>query len=115
MNVRRLHRLLGILLLLPLCAWVVTAAIFFVKPGYAAAYDMISIRALPLDALPSGALPSGTLEARAIHTVLGDHLLVRTAAGWSNDAPRAPFFYGSRLAHQPGGSPLTAEGKRPLG
>jgi hypothetical protein len=86
-NVRRLHRLLGILLLLPLCAWVTTAAIFFLKPGYGGAYDMISVRALPLTALPSGPLPSDTLEARMVRTVLGDHLLVRTAAGWSNDDP----------------------------
>jgi hypothetical protein len=86
-NVRRLHRFLGILLLVPLCAWVGTAAIFFLKPGYAGAYDMISVRALPLAALPSGRLPPGTLEARMVRSVLGDHLLVRTAAGWSNDDP----------------------------
>lgn len=87
MSVRRLHRLLGIVLLLPLCAWVTTAAIFFIKPGYAGAYDMISVRALPLAALPAAPLPSGTLEARMVRSLLGDHLLLRTAAGWSNDDP----------------------------
>ncbi len=38
---RRLHRLLGLLLLLPLVAWTVTGLAFHLKPGWAGAYEQL--------------------------------------------------------------------------
>jgi uncharacterized iron-regulated membrane protein len=87
MSVRRVHRLLGIVLLLPICAWVVTGAIFFLKPGYAGAYEMLSVHALSLPAMPAASLPAGAIEARMLRTSIGNHLLVRTAGGWSQYDP----------------------------
>lgn len=88
MSVRRLHRVLGLVLLLPILGWAATGFVFFVKPGYKAAYSMLRVRTLPLEApLPIAPQDPGWLEMRALRTVLGDHLLVRTADGWSQLDP----------------------------
>lgn len=82
MRVRHWHRLLGLVLLLPLVGWAVTGLVFFFKPGYAAAYAPLEARRLG-QAAPLALEPhSEWLEVRALRTVLGDHLLVRTAEGW---------------------------------
>jgi PepSY-associated TM region len=79
---RKLHRWLGIVLLLPFLGWVATGFVFFLKPGYAKAYQTLSVRTYPL-AAPCAVQPAdGWLEVRCLRTVLGDHLLVRTVAGW---------------------------------
>src|SRR5204862_3841634 len=70
-------------MLLPLVGWAVTGAVFFVKPGYAGAYEQLALRTYPLDdnlALRGQAWR----EARLLKTILGTHLLVRTDAGWRN-------------------------------
>lgn len=83
---RRWHRRLGIALLLPFCGWAATGLVFFFKPGYAGAYAQLEPRWLALDTAtaarssPSAPQP-GWLETRHVHTVLGEHLLVRTATG----------------------------------
>ena len=92
MNVRRLHRVLGLILLLPILGWAVTGFIFFVKPGYGPAYAMLRVRTLELEPGSGSALTTlrrepGWLEMRALRTVLGDHLLVRNESGWSQLDP----------------------------
>lgn len=89
MTARRLHRLIGLVMLLPFLGWAVTGAIFFVKPGYGGAYEAIAIKTYPIDA--AIALPSNPawLEIRYLRTVLGDHLLVRTASGWKHLDPKS--------------------------
>ena len=93
MSVRRLHRIFGLVLLLPILGWATTGFIFFVKPGYGPAYGSLRVRALPLAAasLTPASLrvqpDTGWLETRALRTVLGHHLLVRTAEGWSQLDP----------------------------
>src|SRR5262249_32042371 len=88
MNVRRLHRLLGLVLLLPILGWAPPGFVSFIKPGYKAAYSSLRVRALPLDTPLAIATPDPTwLEMRALHTVLGEHLLVRTEDGWSHLDP----------------------------
>ncbi len=81
---RRWHRRLGIVLLLPFLGWAVTGLVFFLKPGYAGAYAELRPHFLPLGA-EAGAdalAPHGDwLETRRVRTVLGEHLLVRTADG----------------------------------
>jgi hypothetical protein len=87
MTARRLHRLLGLVMLLPFAGWAVTGAIFFVKPGYGGAYDAIAVKTYPIDAAVT--LPSNPawLEARYLKTVLGGHLLVRTSSAWRHLDP----------------------------
>jgi hypothetical protein len=87
MKARKLHRCIGIILLLPFFGWAITGLVFFIKPGYAAAYEVLSPRTYPL----TGALPINPdpawLEFRYFRTVLGDHLLVRTGKGWQHLNP----------------------------
>jgi hypothetical protein len=87
MRARKLHRSIGIVLVLPFFGWAITGLIFFIKPGYPAAYETLSPRTYPL----TGALPINPdpawLELRSLRTVLGDHLLVRTNSGWQHLNP----------------------------
>lgn len=88
---RRAHRILGLVLLLPLLGWAATGLVFFVKPGYAAAYAPLRIVEYPLDGVGPPALPAGALEARWLRTALGEHLLVRLPSGFEHlDARGTP-------------------------
>ncbi len=67
-----------------MAGWAVTGFIFFVKPGYGAAYEVLAVKTYSMDGLSIGPAQSSWLEYRALRTVLGDHLLVRTATGWQH-------------------------------
>lgn len=82
MKIRKLHKLVGIILLLPFIAWAVTGLVFYIKPGYAGAYEMLTPKTYPLDGSTSIRPDTSWREFRCIRTVLGDHLLARTGAGW---------------------------------
>ena len=85
---RQTHRILGIVLLLPICAWAVTGFVFFIKPGYRDAYSPLHVREYDLAAGEMTLrLQPGWLEMRAVRTILGDHLFVRTAEGWAHLDP----------------------------
>lgn len=73
-------------MLLPLVGWAITGTVFFIKPGYAGAYDLLAVKTYPLD----DSLPvriQAWREARLVKTILGTHLLARTDAGWRNLDP----------------------------
>jgi hypothetical protein len=94
MRVRTLHRVIGVILLLPFLGWAITGFIFFLKPGYAGAYEILSPKTYPLDQAASISPKSEWLEYRYFRTVLGDHLLARTDKGWlhlnpTNGRPRS--------------------------
>lgn len=82
MTARRLHRIIGIVMLLPFLGWAVTGAVFFMKPGYGAAYDALPIRTYPLESPLTVRPDAGWREFRYLRTILGPHLLARTDAGW---------------------------------
>jgi hypothetical protein len=93
MRVRTLHRIIGIILLVPFFAWAITGLVFFFKPGYAGAYEILSPRTYPLNEGALSINPDQTWrEFRYFRTVLGDHLIVRTDTGWQhlNPATRQP-------------------------
>jgi hypothetical protein len=75
-------------MLVPFFAWALTGLVFFIKPGYAGAYEILSPRTYPLDqqALSLKSDPSWR-EVRYLRTVLGDHLIVRSDAGWTQLNP----------------------------
>lgn len=79
---RRLHRVLGLILVLPLLGWALTGLVFFIKPGYGAAYSPLPVRTYPLDAMQLAVPDSSWRELRQLRTVLGLHLLVRDSSGW---------------------------------
>lgn len=82
MKPSKLHRLLGLFLLLPLFIWATTGAFFIIKPGYKAAYEKITITAYPLLKNIELQEPQRWLESRQIRSILGHHLLVRDEKGW---------------------------------
>jgi uncharacterized iron-regulated membrane protein len=86
-STRSVHRALGVAMLLPLVAWAVTGAVFFIKPGYGGAYESLPVRTYPLTRPMAVAPAADWREVRYVRTVLGDHLLARTDAGWSQRDP----------------------------
>ncbi|MGH9802921.1 MAG: hypothetical protein ACRD82_21345, partial [Blastocatellia bacterium] len=85
---RKLHRVVGLVMLLPLFGWAITGFVFFVKPGYEGAYELLQPKTYPMDGgnIALTADPSW-LEFRYFKTVLGNHLIVRTAQGWQHLDP----------------------------
>jgi hypothetical protein len=79
---RQIHRVIGIIMLLPLAAWAVTGAVFFIKPGYGAAYDSLPIRTYPIEGTITVHPDPSWREVRHLRTILGLHLLARTDTGW---------------------------------
>jgi len=95
MRIRNTHRIIGIILLIPFFGWALTALIFFIKPGYEGAFEVLAPKTYAISTqLPINAEP-GWQEARYLRTILGDHLLVKTSAGWlhldpKDNRPRTP-------------------------
>lgn len=87
MKARTLHRVLGIILLLPFFGWALTGFVFFVKPGYEGAYEVLSPKTYPLEHPFTVNPDPAWQEFRCFKTVLGEHLVVRTASGWSHLNP----------------------------
>ena len=88
MKSRRLHKLIGIVMILPMLGWAVTGFIFFVRPGYGGAYELLAVKTYPLDGSSSIVPKPDWLEYRVVKTILGEHLLVRTSEGWKHLNPR---------------------------
>jgi len=88
MRIRRLHRLIGIILLLPFLGWAITGLVFFIKPGYTGAYEILAPKSYPLDGTLSISPDPAWREFRYLRTILGDHLIVRTDRGWSHLNPK---------------------------
>jgi hypothetical protein len=84
---RKLHKLIGLILLLPFFGWAVTGLIFYLKPGYANAYDMLVPKTYPLDSTAAISSKPGWQEMRCVRTILGMHLLVRTDSEWQQVHP----------------------------
>ncbi|MDO8908143.1 MAG: hypothetical protein Q7W55_06555 [Pseudohongiella sp.] len=84
MNRRRIHRLTGIVLLLPFLAWSSTAVFFLVRPAYDQAYEQLRVRQLPVIGSLTLAPAAEWEEMRVFRTVLGNHLIVREAGRWQH-------------------------------
>jgi hypothetical protein len=96
MRTRTLHRVIGIVLLIPFFCWAITGLVFFIKPGYTAAYELLTPKLYPIDDEVVINQDPHWLEVRYIRTILGEHLLARTESGWMNlnpkdKRPRATF------------------------
>lgn len=87
MNYRKYHRIVGIIMLTPLITWALTGLVFLIQPGYGAAYEMLSPRTYPLTEARTLPAAQGWSEFRYLRTILGEHLLVRTADGWQHLDP----------------------------
>lgn len=88
MKTRALHRFIGLVMLLPLTGWAVTGAVFYMKPGYADAYELLQVKTYPLERDIALQADPSLLEVRLVKTILGEHLLARTSNGWVHLEPR---------------------------
>lgn len=84
---QRLHKIIGITLLLPFLGWIVTAFIFYFKPGYDEAYESLQFKTYPLENVVILPADPDWLEVRIFRTILGNHVCVRSANGWSQVDP----------------------------
>ncbi|WP_286269264.1 PepSY domain-containing protein [Thalassotalea hakodatensis] len=78
---RKIHQILGLIMLLPIIAWAITGTYFFFKPGYQEAYQALNVKTYPLtyiDKLPKGKW----LETKQLKTVLGQHVLLKDNKQW---------------------------------
>lgn len=83
MKTRKIHKTIGLMLLLPFLGWVITAMVFYIKPGYADAYEYLEPKFYPLtEHMPVARPDSAWLELKYMKTVLGLHVIVRTSEGW---------------------------------
>jgi uncharacterized iron-regulated membrane protein len=87
MQTRKVHRVIGIILLIPFVGWAITGLVFFIKPGYTGAYEVLSPRFYPINKQLLLTEDPNWLEVRYLRTILGEHLLVRTDSGWMNLSP----------------------------
>jgi uncharacterized iron-regulated membrane protein len=86
MIIRKQHRLLGGILLLPFIAWSLTGVFFLVRPAYEQAYSVLSPKTYSADQINISAKPEWQ-EMRLLKTVLGLHLLVKQEGGWQQLDP----------------------------
>ena len=66
MKSRNIHKVIGLILVLPMIGWTFTGLIFFLKPGYEGAYEQLALKTYPLE--KSFSIPSSKqwVEARLI-------------------------------------------------
>ena len=86
MIIRKQHRLLGGILLLPFIAWSLTGVFFLVRPAYEQAYSVLSPKTYSAGQINISAQPEWQ-EMRLLKTVLGLHLLVKQEGGWQQLDP----------------------------
>lgn len=78
MKQRKIHRLLGLIMVVPLLAWASTGVIFLTKPGYEGAYERLPIKTYDIDAEPDIRIRKGWEEIKLMRSIIGLHLLVKT-------------------------------------
>ncbi|GAA5134990.1 PepSY domain-containing protein [Thalassotalea piscium] len=86
---RKLHKYLGLILLLPFFAWAVTGVFFYFKPGYQEAYQPLPIKLYPITQSINLPEAHNWLAIKQLKTVLGDHLLVKSSNGWQQLDPES--------------------------
>jgi len=78
----KLHKYLGLLMILPFFAWAITGVFFFIKPGYQKAYESLPVKSYQLNTLPVISIAEDWQEVRWLRTILGLHLLVKSNSKW---------------------------------
>lgn len=79
---KKMHKYLGFIMILPFISWAVTGGYFFIKPGYKAAYESLNVKTYPLALVPKLNHDKTWLEVRLMRSILGVHLLVKSDKGW---------------------------------
>lgn len=77
MNSRKIHKIIGLILVLPMFGWTITGIIFFTKPGYQGAYEQLSVKTYPIESPLTIEPNNNWQEVKLLKTNLGHHLLVK--------------------------------------
>jgi uncharacterized iron-regulated membrane protein len=73
---RKLHKIIGLTLVLPMLGWTLTGFVFFIKPGYQEAYQQLTVKNYPLSQTVLVKPKENWQEVKLVRSILGDHLLV---------------------------------------
>lgn len=84
LNLKKIHSILGLILVLPIIGWIFTGMIFLFKPGYGEAYQQISPKFYTIDQYDFTIPENSWSEVRVVKTILGDHLLVKAEHQWQH-------------------------------
>lgn len=84
LNLKKIHTILGLILIVPITGWVITGMIFLFKPGYGEAYEQISPKFYTIDQYGLTIPDTGWSEVRIVRTILGKHLLVKNDHQWQH-------------------------------
>lgn len=76
MSSKKLHKVLGITLTLPILGWALTGIVFLTKPGYEGAYERLVVKTYPLEQTISFTPEGHWHQALSQRTILGNHLLL---------------------------------------
>ncbi|CAI3801946.1 hypothetical protein [Rheinheimera sp. MM224] len=79
---RRIHRILGWCLILPFFVWALTGLVFFIKPGYQAAFSSLTVKTYPISKVVQIIPKPEWQEIKLLQTVLGIHLMVKQSDSW---------------------------------
>lgn len=79
---RRIHRILGWCLILPFFVWALTGLVFFIKPGYQAAFSYLVVKTYPINTAIQLKPQPEWQEIKLLQTVLGTHLMVKQSDSW---------------------------------
>lgn len=79
---RRIHRILGWCLILPFFVWALTSLVFFIKPGYQAAFSSLTVKTYPISKVVQIIPKPEWQEIKLLQTVLGIHLMVKQSDSW---------------------------------
>lgn len=72
---RKLHKVIGVLLFLPMLIWGATGLVFFYKPGYAEAFSMLTVKQYALPS-PLALEPEPSWRnVKVVQSILGTHVL----------------------------------------
>lgn len=86
-DTKKLHRLIGLAVAVPLLLWALTGIVFLVKPGYAGAYDQLSPQRYEIRNAIRLMPAKDWREIKLFRTVLGDHLIVNAGGIWRHLDP----------------------------
>ncbi len=82
MDTRKLHKVIGLILLLPLFGWAITGIVFLVKPGYEGAYEKLVPKTYPMEKEILINAEDSWSEIRLFRTTLGHHLIIKKKSEW---------------------------------
>jgi len=84
---RRVHKYIGLVMMVPMFGWALTGLVFFIKPGYEGAYEILALKNYPLESGYSVSTDASWKEVRVVKSILGVHLLVKSGGEYLNLDP----------------------------